>query len=194
MCTSMATYSYGYFSAIILIGLGYSIKTTQLLAAPSGITAALFAVIVGKLSDRTGLRGPFIVFQALTTLTGLTLTGFHPNNNVRFAGIFIGLAGAQSNIPALLTYQANNVRSQSKRAFSTAFQVGFGGLGGIIVSLAYRGQDAPKYTLGITLTIVFQGVIVILVALNSMWFRYCNKQAQEGKRVIEGHPDFRYTI
>lgn len=37
-------------------------------------------------------------------ITGLSMTGFHPNNKVRFAGAFIGVAGAQGNIPALLAY------------------------------------------------------------------------------------------
>lgn len=55
-------------------------------------------------------------------ITGLAMTGFHPNNSVRsysacgskesliqpskvrFAGAFIGVAGAQGNIPALLAY------------------------------------------------------------------------------------------
>lgn len=80
---------------------------------------------------------------------------------VRYFGSFLAIAGAQSNVPAALTYQANNVRSHSKRAVSSAMYVllfstdpprddsltfyatlvscvGMGGVGGIIASVACK--------------------------------------------------------
>jgi len=63
------------------------------------------------------------------------MTAFHPKNAVRFAGAFIGSTGAQGNVPAILAYQSNNIRGQSKRAYASALQVGFGGIGGIIASV-----------------------------------------------------------
>jgi len=194
LCTTTATYAYGYFTPIILIGLGYSVKNAQLLIAPTGISACLFALGLSKLADYYRLRGPFIVLQALMAITGLSMTGFHPNNSVRFAGAFIGVAGAQGNIPALLAYQSNNIRRQSKRAFSSALQVAFGGIGGIVTSLVYRQQDAPSYRPGITVTIALQGLIILLVGLNSAWFIYRNQQVRRGGKMIEGQPGFLYTL
>jgi len=194
LCTTMATYAYGYFTPIILIGLGFSVKDAQLLIAPTGVSACLFALGLSRLADRFRLRGPFIILQALMAITGLSMTGFHPNNSVRFAGAFIGVAGAQGNIPALIAYQSNNIRRQSKRAYSSALQVAFGGIGGIIASLAYRQQDAPRYKPGITATIALQVVIIILVGLNSLWFAYRNRQVRNGGKAIEGQPGFLYTL
>lgn len=37
-------------------------------------------------------------------------------------------------------------------------------------------------------------MILILVALLTLWFRRCNKQADRGERIIEGSEEFRYTI
>jgi hypothetical protein len=37
-------------------------------------------------------------------------------------------------------------------------------------------------------------LILILVALLTLWFRHCNKQADRRERVIEGSGEFRYTI
>jgi len=194
LCTTTATYAYGYFTPIILIGLGFSVKDAQLLIAPTGVSACLFALLLARLSDRYRLRGPIIILQALMTIIGLSMTGFHPNNKVRFAGAFIGVAGAQGNIPALLAYQSNNIRKQSKRAFSSAVQVAFGGIGGIISSLVYRQQDAPAYRPGITVTIALQVVIIVLVCINSVWFTYRNNQVKKGGKPIEGRPGFLYTI
>jgi len=194
LCTTTATYAYGYFTPIILIGLGYSVRDAQLLIAPTGATACVVAIFLSRLADRYRLRGPFVVLQALMAIVGLSMTGFHPNNKVRFAGAFIGVAGAQGNIPALLAYQSNNVRRASKRSFSSAMQVGFGGIGGIVASLAYRQQDSPRYRLGISITIALQGVIILIVLVNSAWFIYRNNQVKRGGKPIEGKQGFLYTI
>ena len=35
---------------------------------------------------------------------------------------------------------------------------------------------------------------LLTVAALSLWFRYANNQADRGERILEGSPDFRYTI
>lgn len=37
-------------------------------------------------------------------------------------------------------------------------------------------------------------LILVLTASLTFWFRHCNKQADRGKRIIEGYEAFRYTI
>ena len=63
---------------------------------------------------------------------------FHSNANVRYFGVFLTTAGANSNIPTTMSYQANNIRGQWKRAFCSAILVGMGGVGGIPVGLVFR--------------------------------------------------------
>jgi hypothetical protein len=48
-----------------------------------------------------------------------------------------------------MVFQANNIRGQWKRAFCSASLIGLGGTGGIVGSLVFRSQDAPKYLPGI---------------------------------------------
>jgi hypothetical protein len=52
-------------------------------------------------------------------------------------------ATANSGIPAVIAYQANNIRGQWKRAFASATLVGFGGIGGIVRSTVLRTKDSP---------------------------------------------------
>lgn len=54
---------------------------------------------------------------------------------VRYFGSFLTIAAAQSNIPARLTFGANNVRSHSKRAISSAIIVGMSGTSDIFALL-----------------------------------------------------------
>jgi hypothetical protein len=71
--------------------------------APTGVSAALFALGVSRIADRYLMRGPIvrvrchtsstsvyqastnvqIVLQSLMAITGLSLTAFHPNSSVR---------------------------------------------------------------------------------------------------------------
>lgn len=76
---------------------------------------------------------------------GVCLLGFAKNSNVRYFGAFFIVGPAFANIPFALTYQANNILGQWKRAFCSATIVGAGGIGGIIGSLVFREQDAPAY-------------------------------------------------
>merc|ERR1712000_681292 len=100
---------------------------------------------------------------------------------VRYFGAFLTISGAQSNVPAVLAYQATNVLSHSKRALSSAVCIGMGGIGGIFASLVYRQVDYPKYIPG-------QIAIILIVGGLSFYFRAQNRRAEAGTNVIEGNP------
>lgn len=69
-----------------------------------------------------------------------------------------------------------------------------GGVGGIAGSLVFRSQDAPDYRPGIYATMACNGLILILVAIMSTYFKISNRRADQGKLVIEGLAEFRYTL
>lgn len=88
----------------------------------------------------------------MTIYVGLCLIGFVETIGVRYFGVFLACAPSTANAPAMLTWQANNVRGisqhipltirpitdhvydagQWKRALVSALSVGFGAIGGII--------------------------------------------------------------
>merc|ERR1712072_625565 len=113
---------------------------------------------------------------------------------VRYFGAFLTISGAQSNVPAVLAYQATNVLSHSKRALSSAVCIGMGGIGGIFASLVYRQVDYPKYIPGLMATVGCQIAIILIVGGLSFYFRAQNRRAEAGTNVIEGNPKFRYTL
>jgi hypothetical protein len=145
-------------------------------------------------ADKMRLRGPTVVFNALLGLIGLPLLGFVSNNGVRYFGVFLATICANANVPAVLTYQANNIRGQWKRAFCSATLVGFGGIGGIIGSTVFREQDAPRYHPGIEACMIANGLILVIVAAMSLKFWRANKRADNGGKIIENQEGFRYTL
>lgn len=148
-CLTTVTYAIAYFLPIILMeGMGFGIGASQCLVAPPYVFAGMIMYSTAWVGDRYHTRGPVLVFNALLCIIGLPMMGFATGNATRYAGVFLTVAGANANIPTCMAYQANNVRGQWTRAFSSATLVGFGGIGGIASSLVFRTQDAPGYRPG----------------------------------------------
>ena len=68
-----------------------------------------------------------------------------------------------------------------------------GGSGGVTGSMVFRSQDAPNYLPGIITCICCNVLIIIIVSILSVYFRICNRKADQGKLIIEGLEGFRYT-
>lgn len=111
----------------------------------------------------------------------------------RYFGVFLAVSACNANVPCVLTYQANNIRGQWKRALASATLVGSGGIGGIIGSTVFRMQDSPGYVPGIIATLIANGTIILVVCLLDWKFYRANKRAAAGGKPIEGLEGFRYT-
>ncbi|ROT34495.1 MFS general substrate transporter [Sodiomyces alkalinus F11] len=198
--TTTVSYALAYFLPIILReNMGFSIAEAQCLVAPPYAFAGIVMFAGAWCGDRFHVRGPVIVANVLLCLIGLPIMGFHPSANVRYFGVFLVTAGANSNIPAVMAYQANNIRGQWKRAFCSATLVSFGGIGGIAGSLVFRNQDIPHYRPGMYACIAASLLTVVLVGLLSVDFYFQNRKADRGEKELEGadedaQPGFRYTF
>lgn len=193
------SYALAFFLPIILNeGLGYDVGTSQALVAPPYAFAGIFMYTVGWLGDRYRLRGPVVIANMVVALIGLPLLGWHPDPKIRYLGSFLVVAGANSNVPASLAYQATNIRGQWKRAFASATWVGFGGIGGIAGSLVFRPQDKPEYKAGLWACIAVSLLNIIVVCICTISYYYDNKKADRGEKELEAEdegfqPGFRYT-
>ncbi|KAK0713077.1 MFS general substrate transporter [Lasiosphaeria miniovina] len=198
--TTTITYALAYFLPLILVqNMGFTVAQAQCLGAPPYVLAGIVMYATSWWGDRYHLRGPVVAFNMILCLIGLPIMGFHPNPAVRYFGVFLTTAGANSNVPAAMSYQANNIRGQWKRAFCSATFVSFGGIGGIAGSLVFRSEDAPGYRPGLYACIATCLLNLIIVAVLSISFYFLNRQADRGERELECEgdddyqPGFRYT-
>ena len=137
--TTTITYALAFFLPIILtLNMGFDVGTAQCLVAPPYAFAGMVMFGLAWFSDKHRHRGAVIVINMLLCIIGLPIVGFAKSAGVRYFGVFLVTAGANSNVPATMSYQANNIRGQWKRAFCSATLVGFGGIGGICGSLVFR--------------------------------------------------------
>lgn len=105
------SYALAYFLPIILVeNMRFSVAAAQCLVAPPYVFAGIVMLVTGWLGDKYKIRGPIIVVNMLLALIGLPILGWHGSQAVRYFGVFWVTAGANSNIPATMSYQANNIR------------------------------------------------------------------------------------
>ncbi|KAI4113669.1 MAG: hypothetical protein LQ345_005401 [Seirophora villosa] len=195
-CATTVSYALAYFLPIILNEeLGFDTGTAQCLIAPPYAFAAIVMIGTGWFGDKYHQRGACVAFNAMLCIIGLAVMGWaYGDTRARYFGVFFATAGANANVPSVLTYQANNIRGQWKRAFCSATLVGMGALGGIVGSTVFRSQDSPTYIPGLSVAMGSQVVILLTVAALTMTFMTNNKKADRGETILEDSPSFRYTI
>ncbi|RMZ80384.1 hypothetical protein DV738_g2781, partial [Chaetothyriales sp. CBS 135597] len=192
--TTTSTYAISYFLPIILHdGMGFSIAAAQCLVAPPFVLAALTMFASAWYGDKWHLRSPFVILNGATTLVGIALLGYVENVGVRYFGVFLATSACNTNVPCILTWQANNIRGQWKRALCSATLVGFGGIGGIIGGTVFRTEDAPDYRPGVWACMGASALIVVISMLLVWKFHQANKRADAGGKIIEGLPGFRMS-
>lgn len=195
MLTTTMTYAIAYFLPIILkSGMGFDTAMSQILIAPPYIFAAIVMYTFAWAGDKYHIRSPFIIANGAMALIGLALLGFVKNVGVRYFGVFLATAACNANVPCVLTWQANNIRGQWKRALCSATLVGAGGIGGIIGGTVFREQDKPGYVPGIITCMLAAALIIVISLAMDFKFARANKRAAAGGKVIEGLEGFRYTL
>ncbi|EUC36396.1 hypothetical protein COCVIDRAFT_31308 [Bipolaris victoriae FI3] len=195
MFTTTITYAIAYFLPIILKdGMGFSAAASNCLIAPPYVFAGFVMIGFAWAGDKYQIRSPWVIANGVLALIGLPMMGFSSNTGVRYFGVFLATAAANANVPCILTWQANNIRGQWKRALCSATLVGAGGVGGIIGGTVFRTQDAPKYVPGIIACMISAGMIILITLLLNFKFWRANKRAASGGKIIEGLEGFRYTL
>lgn len=193
----VTTVAYGFaFTLPIILStkLRFSMAMSQCLGAPPYAASGVLMYGAAWFSDKYQTRGPVLVFLCLVSLIGVPIMGFVENPWGQYVGVFISVAGTNSAIPAVMAYQANNIRGQWRRAFCSATLTGIGGIGGIAGALIFRTEDSPNYVPGFAACMACNVLIIMIVAVMTWYFRRCNAQADRGERVLLDDPTFRFTI
>ncbi|PWW75661.1 MFS general substrate transporter [Tuber magnatum] len=188
-------YGYAYFAPTILKDLGYSAIQTQLHSVPPWVCAFAFAMTIAVMSDHLKHRFAFAVFPIFLAP--------HWFLNPTYV-LFLVAMGCYSAVRVIACWFNLNLGGHRRRAVGSAWQVGFGNLGGIVSTYLFISKDSPRYTKGYAISLGF----ICLSAASSVAYyiaitmengkralgqsKHINATEMEKKELGDLHPEYRY--
>ncbi|KAI4232870.1 MAG: hypothetical protein L6R40_007274 [Gallowayella cf. fulva] len=149
-------FSFAYFAPTIVRTLHYSPVQTQLHTVPPTAAALALCLIMAYLSDRTGLRFPFVGFGLGLVIAGLAiLLEVHNFFPAQYAGLCLVAMGAFSAGPIIVCWYVMSLEGHVNRSIGTAWQISFGNIGGIVATFTFLAKDAPEYHTGYSIIMAF---------------------------------------
>ncbi|KAK4179648.1 putative transporter [Triangularia setosa] len=138
-------YSYAYFSPTIVQSYGYDKIQTQLHSVPPWAVAFVFAMIIATASDWLKHRFLFTVLPICISISGFAiLLNVNDNLPVQYAALVLICMGMYSAMPIQVCWFNMNLGGHHRRAVGSAWQIGFGNIGGIIATYSFVGGDFRK--------------------------------------------------
>ncbi|RDA89870.1 hypothetical protein CP533_6658 [Ophiocordyceps camponoti-saundersi (nom. inval.)] len=200
-------YGYAYFSPFIIHGYGYSPVQTQLYSVPPWAAAFVLAMAVAYLSDRLRHRFAFAIASILVCILGFAiLLAVGNKRDVQYGALFLFAAGAYTAMPIVVCWFNMNLGGHHRRSVGSAWQIGFGNLGGIIAVFIFQKKDGPRFIPGLSIALAF-AVLSILAC--SLYALSCLRANRERRRADGGSlglseeektdlgdksPDYRYLL
>lgn len=132
-------YGYAFFAPTIIGTYKYSPIQTQLHSVPPWAAAFAFAMIIAFCSDFAKHRFLFTILPICVSIAGFCIMiTVHDKTHVEYAGLFLITMGTYSAMPVIVCWFNMNLGGHHRRAVGTAWQVGFGNIGGIIGPSLFR--------------------------------------------------------
>ena len=191
---SAPIYAFAYFIQIILGTIVDSTAQVFLLCAPPYLFSIIWTAGCAWLADRSRLRMPWMIGNAAITLMGLLITAYSTNSGARYFGVFLGVSGCNANLPTIIAFQSNNVRSDSRRSVANGIQFLFAAIGGIYASTTFMQKEYPTYRTGVWCGVATQFLLILLCTGMFLHFKRRNRAANEGREVIQEEESFRHTF
>ncbi|KAI0476714.1 MFS general substrate transporter [Xylaria cf. heliscus] len=157
-------YSYAFFAPTIIKTYNYNAIQTQLHSVPPWAASFVFSLLVAAVSDWTRHRAFFAIAPLAITIAGFAvLLSVHTNTTVEYAVLHLVTIGTYGVLPIIVCWFQMNLGGHHRRAIGSAWQIGFGNLGGIIATYIFLDSDAPHFTKGFSVCLAF----VVFSALSS---------------------------
>lgn len=199
-------YGYAYFAPGIIQTYGYGSIQTQLHSVPPWVVAFAFSMMVAFISDKMRHRFLFAILAICVAIAGFAiLISVHNNTSVQYFGLFLVASGAYTAMPIIVCWFNMNLGGHHRRSIGSAWQVGFGNIGGIIAVFAFLKKDAPKYIPGYSISIAFvilSGLSCLVYAIGC-WSANRSRDQTAGESTIteeektelgDMSPDYRYLL
>ena len=179
---SLPLYTLSLFLPTIIKELGYTAAQAQLLTVPPYAVATLLTIAVAVASEKFKIRAPFIMGGSSLAAVGYIILLSSTKPGVGYFGTILAAAGIYPATAIVLSWPANNVSGQTKRATANAMQISIGNLGAVLGTQLYRSTDGPRYFLGHSFALGYLCFNVLVVGTLWMILRKENAWRDKGER------------
>ena len=145
---SLPVYTLSLFLPTIIKDLGYTAAQAQLLSTPPYVFAFFLTMAVAVIAEKMKRRAAFIIASSTLAIVGYILIIISLRPGQSYAGTVLAAGGIYCGTALILSWPANNVSGQTKRATASAMQISIGNLGAIIGTQLYRTEWGPRYFIG----------------------------------------------
>ncbi|CAF1122939.1 unnamed protein product [Adineta ricciae] len=163
------------FLPTIIVSLGHTDAEAQLYSVPPYACAAVYMIIICRLSDRLRCHGLFVAGTMLLSCVGwIILLTVTTNQHARYFATFIVVMGAFTAVPLMLSWISKNTPNESQRAVQLGILNAIGQCFSILAAFIFPTSDRPYWKLGFGLNLAFNGLSAILAAILYCLLRYEN--------------------
>ncbi|EXJ89402.1 hypothetical protein A1O3_02469 [Capronia epimyces CBS 606.96] len=162
---SIALLGYSIFLPTIIHGLGYTSLQANYLTIPIYLFAAIVIGFVAFLSDRLEKRAPVLAVMTLPGILGYAMIIGSANKVVGYVAMFLCASAMASFSVVFLTWVANNVSPEYKRAVAIPLVLTITNCSGLIGSQLYIPRDSPRYVMGNSVSMSCEIATLLLVGL-----------------------------
>ncbi|KAL5050948.1 hypothetical protein BDW71DRAFT_194064 [Aspergillus fruticulosus] len=177
---------YAYFAPTIIRTFGYGEIKTQLYSVPPWAAAFGCAMLVATLSDYFRHRYVFTMIGMLVGISGygvLLSLRDTTHHTIQYGALFMITCGCFSASPVFLCWFGMNLGGHTRRSVGTAFQIGFGNIGGIIATYSFLEKDAPLYRNGYIIGLSFA---CFSAAMSTVYFFAVRYENRKRERLLAG--------
>ncbi|KAF9074595.1 major facilitator superfamily domain-containing protein [Rhodocollybia butyracea] len=157
--TGTNLFALAYFAPSIIVSLGYTAATAQLMSVPPFAVACAISMLVAYLSDRYQCRGIVAMGTCIFCTIGFAMFLGSKSASVQYGSLFFSIPGAYTSAPILAAWNSSNISPHTRRAASIALNFMMANCGGILATwLLGSLSPAPTYTEATITLLVFSNV------------------------------------
>ena len=140
-------------------------------------------MLLAVISDLSRHRFLFALSSTCIAIAGMVvLLKTHHDKHLEYGALFLFAMGTFSAMPVVICWFTMDLRGHFARGVGTAWQIGFGNIGGIVSAFTFLPKDAPFYKSGYRILLGFLCLAALssILYLTSLWWQNGRREKSSG--------------
>lgn len=180
----------------VIKSIGYTTVRANAMASVGSFIAIVIVLVLGWACDKTGRKGPFVLFTAVWSLIAFTCLRESQTQDwdrgLKYAAVAFSMATNSVVHIVNVGWLSANCQNPQERSIAMAMIIMAANAAGIAGSQVFRTQDAPLYLHAFTACLALSGFNILEIIGQSFWYFFSNRNLakKDGDTpVIQGATD-----